>query len=164
MTSEACAYHEAGHAVAVEAVGYVVKSIIWGGDGPMTRFSVTPWDQNHRDSPAARWRLLTVTVAGPVAESIHFERPAVAEGFVADVLDMFEEGWWLVDPADVTEEDVLDAFGEVNDRGDAFLLVVDLGPEAAEKELREALQAAREILTERWSDVEAIAAARITDG
>jgi hypothetical protein len=129
--------HEAGHAAAATAVGYVVREVTVDDEGGgICYYGVPEWDRH--DSPAGLWRQLVVCYAGAVAEQVlwsrHPNRLEVDE-FVARAIDCFE------------------ILGEEDDGDDghaAFLLRNNPAPET---NIREAVESAVEILRERWPEV-----------
>jgi hypothetical protein len=142
----ATAYHEAGHAVAAEEVGYEVTSVV-AGDHPETRYGVPMCD---RDSDASRLRQLTVIFAGRVAQAAWLDRLDYDHGLIDDALALFDEFG-----ADATPEAIEGAYGEIGDMAAAFLLVARMERDEARAELKLALDSAREIIRDEWSEVEA---------
>jgi len=97
------------------------------------------------NTPAGRWRELSVTLAGGVAENIAFEK----DGDLDELVELIRELRRLGGDALET--------GLEGDDLDAAVLVRDLPDDEIAEEIRAAQATAREVLAERWSEVEAIA-------
>jgi len=144
----AAAFHEAGHAVVAGHWGYDVYQNHVGQDGlGEVRFTHPPTEY---DSPEGRFRLLTVDVAGSLAEEM--------AGFIPSAWEGLLEGHNLARAgldAGQTPSEILDEY-ERGDAAEAGILLRELDATEAERELRGAHDAARTILSERWDDVEAM--------
>lgn len=148
---DAFAIHEAGHAVVAEAHGYPVEVIVVEGPGRGAVHLKTPVSEEGDD--AGRHRLLSVDVAGRVAEAIQRDEPidAVAAGFVA--------GARLVDDEMDCEydHDHAVAFGHEGDDADVAIHLRDQSDEERAGAITDACELAREVLEARWAKVEACA-------
>jgi ATP-dependent Zn protease len=147
----AAAFHEAGHAVVVgHWPDYEVYKHDVGADGlGKVRFTHPPTEH---ESTEGKFRLLTVEVAGKLAEEIAGFVPAGA------AWESALEGVRLVlDSEGVSERDLL-VEHDHSDGVMAGLLLRGMSAQEAERELRSAHGAARGILDEQWADVETMAA------
>ncbi len=126
------AYHQAGHAVMAAAVGFDVYECWIARDGS--------GEVRFRSRWASNAALLAVTVGGSCAESILLDRADLGS------VESFMEGVALMREGD----------GE-GDAREAGLLLRDHTAVTATELLRRARDFARQVLSDDWADVEAIA-------
>jgi ATP-dependent Zn protease len=149
--TRAAAVHEAGHAVVAGHWGYDVYQNHVGSDGRgEVRFT---HPEAEYDTPEGRLRLLTVDVAGSIAEDIAFPGVAAAtpEDFQLEGVRLARESLG----AGMSEREVL-AEHDRGDAAEAAMLLRGLSDDEAERQVRLACEDARRILTESWADVEAM--------
>ena len=79
--------HEVGHAMAAEAFGWDVTSVTVDGHGGGTTLIGWPVE----NTPAGRWRSMTVKVAGAAAELLVAGRAGDCESFFEYSLELVEE-------------------------------------------------------------------------
>lgn len=142
----AAAYHEAGHAIVADGVGYTVTLVSVDGEGFGNTGFRAPSTDYSRGSMAGRWRLLMVSLAGSLAEAIYLDRPDI--GSLDEMVDSIESDL-LLRPQDEREW-----HGEA---GNVAQLVEHLDPAERQAELAEARDDALVLLRERWDDVEGLA-------
>jgi hypothetical protein len=142
-------YHEAGHAVAAYHHGYTIKSVTATADDWSTN-----WGRPLFGGPAAAWRDACVTLAGQLAEDVAAWgeiRPEPWEEFLGEA-EMARE---LVEDGDEDARDdhlwlleILEEMVAYHSWGDTL-----------EACYRQVVEDTRRLLSEYWSEVEAVARA-----
>lgn len=146
----AMVYHELGHAVAAEAVGYKVRAIDVGPVEPCVWLYI-PVRYRDFDEPANRRRRLVIAAAGPIAEQIARGAPT-----------RFEVDWDFFDENADRVWDMDESLGPIDTDGfDASVIFgnAEVDCDVADREVVEPAEVAIAVLRERWADLEARALA-----
>ncbi len=148
----AVAYHEAGHAVVAAAHGYNVYQINTDGVANGDVWFCSPISEE--GAPDGRCRLLSVDVAGRLAQSIAFgeERRDIVTEFVNEVRCIRQDGL-----LDMDREHARAAGLELDDY-DVAMHLRGRSDEEMRAQLTAAHDVARSILEDQWGDIDGIAA------
>ena len=142
-------YHEAGHAVAAHHHGYTINSITATDEEWYTY-----WSRDHYGGPTDAWREACVTLAGQFADDVAYweeMRPEPWEEFLGEAEAVRE----LVEYGD---EDMRDDHLYLLEHLEEMVPYSSWG-DSLEACYRQVVEDARQLLTEYWSEVEAVARA-----
>jgi hypothetical protein len=142
-------YHEAGHAVAAYHNGYTIRSVTATADEWCTN-----WSRPAFGGPADAWRSACVALAGQLADHVAAwgeMRPEPWEEFLGDAevaRELVEEGDEDARDDHLALLEILEEMASYSSWGDTL-----------EACYREVVEDTRRLLSEYWSEVEAVARA-----